>query len=543
MISLTTGIKGRFADDWRYNAYYQYGRTKSGIGIFDVVRLDRVYRAIDAVVDPRTGNTVCRSTLTFANDGCVPLNVFGVGAPSQAAIDYVTQDRIDQVQVLQQHVIDATVQGEPWETWAGPVSIATGASFRRDAFRQDVLPGELHALDMPATGEDIGYRGLPTAYRDATNIFERGPSTGPRGNYHVWEVFAESVVPLASGARFARSLDLNTALRYANYEGSGGVMAWKLGLDWAPLSELRFRATASRDTRAGTLSERFDTTRGPGSVIDPFSGTSIRQPFSQVAGGNPEVDPEKADTLTFGLVYQPTWLPGFGVTADVYEIDIEDAIGQLTVQDIVDQCFEGVESLCSLITRDGIGTITQIRNVFINIAQAKTRGMDFEMQYNRAIELFGGNEHVRLRAFATYIAEASQISQAGADKIDRAGQTGVPGGAPDWQATASLGYARNGFSMNVQQRYISSGAYNSTFSAEDIADNTVDEAFYTNLRAGFESQLNDGTAYEIYATVTNLFDADPPLAPTFNFVGTTHTNASLFDTIGRRYNVGVSVKF
>jgi len=547
MLSVTTGIKGELSGGWRYNAYYQYGRTESDITMYDAIRLDRIYKAIDAVRAPG-GEIVCRSTLMFANDGCVPLNLFGVGAPSEAAIDYITADRINQLQVLQQHVLDATIQGEPLATWAGPVSVATGASFRRDWFRQNVFPQDLHDIDMPATADPnvIGYRGLPGAYVNTANIFERGPSTNPRGGYRVWEVFAETIVPLASGMKFARSLDLNTAVRYADYEGSGGIMAWKAGLDWAPLDEIRLRATLSRDVRAGTLSERFDTTRGPGTVDDPFTGIQD-QVFSQIAGGNPEVDPEKADTLTFGVVYQPSWLPGFGITADVYDIDIQGAIGQLLVQDIVDQCFAGVQSLCALISRDEAGAINQIRNVFINIAQAKTRGIDFEMFYNRPITLFGGNESLRVRAFATHVLENSTIADAEAPKIDRAGQTGVAGGAPEWQANVSIAYQNGGFTGSIQERWISSGILNATFNAPGLSnttvnDNTVDGAFYTNLRLGFEGEMND-TGYEIFLNVTNLFDEAPPLAPSFGFTGSSHTNTSLFDTIGRRYNLGVNVRF
>ncbi len=544
MISVTTGIRGRLGAGWRYNAYYQYGHTKSDITMYHAIRLDRLYKAIDAVVDPGSGQIVCHSTLTFPGDGCVPLDPFGVGSPSQAAIDYISTPRIDQVQVVQQHVFDATIQGEPFSSWAGPVSLATGTSYRRDSFNQSVYPTQLQAdTNMPAIGEDVGYRGLPAAYRGIDNIFERGPSTSPRGGYYVWELFGEMVLPLATEAKFAHSLDLNSAVRYAYYEGSGGIMAWKLGLDWQPLADVRLRATASRDVRAGTLSERFDTTRGPGSVIDPFAGTNVPQVFSQIAGGNPDVDPEKADTLTFGVVYQPSWLPGVGLSADVYDIDIRDAIGQLTVQNIVDQCFAGVQSLCALITRDADGAISEIRNVFINIAQAKTRGVDVEAFYNRPITLFGGAESLRVRAFVTHVTEDSTVAQAGATKFDRAGQTGLAGGAPDWQANVTLGYTNGGFSTALQERYISGGLYNATYTTADINDNTVAAAYYTNLRLGYASRMNGGTRYEIYANVTNLFDRAPPLAPAFGFTGTTDTNTSLFDTIGRRYNLGFALKF
>jgi outer membrane receptor protein involved in Fe transport len=255
LTSSTIGASGRLSGDWRYDAYYQYGRTNSRTTMFGALRLDRIYQAMDAVIDPVTGAIVCNSTLTFPGNGCVPMNTFGVGSPSPEAIAYVTHPRIDEVSRLQQHAADFTLQGEPFTTWAGPVAVAAGASYRRDAFTQRVYPVELHAgVDMPAADAMTGYRGLPAPYVGLPNIFERGMSSQADGSYDVWEVFGESLLPLAKNSFLAHSLELNTAVRYANYKGSGGIMAWKAGLDWAPVAGLRLRATRSRDVRAvGTL--------------------------------------------------------------------------------------------------------------------------------------------------------------------------------------------------------------------------------------------------------------------------------------------------
>src|SRR5690606_379163 len=151
------------------------------------------------------------------------------------------------------------------------------------------------------------------------------------------------------------SLELNAAVRFADYEGSGGVWAWKGGLDWQVTDDVRLRITRSRDVRAGTLSERFDTSRGPGNVTDPLSGSAEQDAISVISGGNPEVDPEEADTLTFGLVYQPSWLSGLAISVDAFDIDIKDAIGQLGAQNIVDQCHAGATQLCRFIERGADG--------------------------------------------------------------------------------------------------------------------------------------------------------------------------------------------
>jgi outer membrane receptor protein involved in Fe transport len=548
LTSLTTGFALDLGD-WQLDAYYQYGRTESTIDMDNAIRLDRVYRAIDAVVAPN-GQIVCNSTLTYANDGCVPMNVFGVGAPSQAAIDYITQD-ISQRQLVQQHVVDVAIQGSPFDNWAGPVSVAAGAAWRRDWFRQDVYPFELQAgTDMPVIGPSLGYRGLPAVYSGVPNIFERGPSTSPRGGYNVKEVFGEMIFPLLKEMPLAKSMELNTAVRFANYEGSGGVWAWKAGLDWGIVTDVRLRFTRSRDVRAGTLSERFDATTGPGNITDPFTGSTEQYAVSVIAGGNPEVDPEKADTVTFGVVYQPSWLTGFALSVDAFDIDIEDAIGQLGAQAIVDQCFAGATQLCSYISRGSDGFVSIIRNLFINTDAAKTRGVDVEAAYVRPITLFGGDEQLSLRLLGSFIDELS-TTQAGAAKVDRAGQTGlVPGaggtlgGAPDFQATLNLSYARGPVSVAIQERFIDSGKYDATWvEGVDIDDNSVPSALYTNLRVGYGSDLQGRGTYEVSLNVSNLFDADPPLAPTWGFTGSTHTNSSLFDIYGRRYNVGVRFNF
>ena len=452
--SVTTGLKMNIGD-WRLDSYYQYGRTTSNINMDKAIRLDRVYQAIDAVRNS-AGQIVCNSTLMYPTNGCVPLNVFGVGSPSQAAIDWITQD-ISQKQIVQQHVVDVAMSGSPFNTWAGAASMAFGVAWREESFVQAVYPVALHAdTDIPVIGPTLGYRGLPAVYSGNANIFERGPSAAPGGGFHVREAFTELQLPLLSEKPLVRSLDLNTAVRYAYYEGSGGVWAWKAGLDWSITSDLRFRLTRSRDVRAGTLSERFDTSRGPGNVVDPQSGSSVQYAISVVAGGNPNVNPEDADTLTFGLVYRPSWLEGFGMSVDAFDVKIAGAIGQLGAQAIVDQCRLGATQLCSYIVRGSDGFISTVSNLFINTAESRARGMDFELSYARPVALFGGNEQIRTRLLASYVTELS-TTQSGAAKVDRAGQTGLQGGAPDLQGTFSLSYERGPLSATVQERYIASG--------------------------------------------------------------------------------------
>jgi iron complex outermembrane recepter protein len=490
-----------------------------------------------------SGNPICRSTLTFPKDGCVPINLFGAGSASPQAIAYINGDKSDQDQTIAQHFAEAVIQGKPFKTWAGDVSVATGGAYRKEVLDNKVhrYPASLDGLIVEPAAAD-GYKGLPSSYVGQTNIFERTAAQPLKGDYDVWEVFGETIVPLAENAPFAEHLDVSAAVRYMNYSGSGGIFAWKGGVDWQVIDQLRLRATRSRDVRAGTLSERFDYSGTGSNVFDPFVAGRPNYAITAIRAGNPDVDPEKADTTTFGFVYQPAWLDGFSMSIDYYDIKIADAISSLGAQNIVDQCFAGAASLCALITRDpNTGLIDQVNNTFLNVAEARSNGVDMEASYRRPIEWFGGGESLAVRAFATFTNELS-TTNAGAPKVDRVGQTGLIGGAPRWQANLAVNYTRGPLSLVAQERFIGHGTYNSTYTAADIDDNSVGSAAYTNLRLSYDIAPYS-TDMTLYANVTNLFNEDPPNAASWGFMGSSYTNESLFDVLGRRYSLGVRMSF
>ncbi len=541
MLSTTAGLKWKIGD-WSYNTYYQYGENNAVLTYTNTSRLDRLYRATDAVLDAN-GKAICRSTLSFPDDGCVPINLFGPGSASPEAIAYINGDRSDQDQTIKQHFAELVVQGRPFSTWAGDVSVATGGAYRKEILDNVIhrYPSSLDGLTVP-TAASQGYKGLPSSYANQTNIFERTAAQPLAGSYNVWELFGETIVPLAQNASFAKRLDANAAVRYMNYSGSGGIFAWKGGLDWQLVDELRLRATRSRDVRAGTLSERFDYSGTGANIFDPFLAGNPRYATTAIRSGNENVDPEKADTLTFGFVYQPEWLEGFNVSVDYFDIKIADAISSLGAQNILDQCFGGATSVCSLITRNPTtGRVSQINNTFLNVAEARSNGVDMEASYRRPVEWFGGGESIAIRAFTTFTNELS-TTNAGAAKVDRVGQTGLAGGAPKWQASLALNYTRGPLSVVAQERFISRGVYDATYTAADIDDNSISSAAYTNLRLSYDINPAD-TDMTIYANVTNLFNEDPPLVGSWSFIGSSATNESLFDVLGRRYTVGVRMSF
>jgi outer membrane receptor protein involved in Fe transport len=375
------------------------------------------------------------------------------------------------------------------------------------------------------------------------------------GSYDVKEAFTEWQVPLFAEKPLVKQLNLLASGRYANYEGSGGIWAWKYGLDYQMLDDLRFRGTVSRDVRAATLSERFDQTGGFGSVTrDPQFPNDGQQAFTIRSGGNPTLAPEKADTHTFGVIYQPRWLPGFSTSVDYWDIDIAGAIGTLGLQRIVDDCFAGAQDMCALIRRDpNTQRLTQVINVSQNIAAAAGRGVDVEIGYRHALKLFGnGSESVGARLFYSHLLENSTTSDPTnpATKVDLAGQTGSGGNLPKDSITANLTYTNGPFDAFLQGRYIDSGIYNVRFNLPtaarpDIDNNTVSSAFYVDLRLGYAWDTFGGHL-ELFANALNLFDRDPPIVASWDGAlaqTSSQVNFGLFDPLGRRYLLGFNFKY
>jgi iron complex outermembrane receptor protein len=566
----TTGLKGRFGDTrWTWDTYYQYARTdrlqtvrdnriqgdpavvnNPARGISDPASFAYFSWAADAVMDtetaitPGTGTIVCRATLSpdaalrAAAAGCAPLNLFGAGARSDAARNYVYGTLVEDIDISQ-HVLAANTQGSVAELWAGPLSLAGGVEFRRD--EMDVV------------------------HDDLSNLFAYFQNFGADydGKSKVIEGYLEAELPLVRDAAWAKALSVNVAGRHARYEleGFGSYLraqsekeidadTWKASLIWDVTDWLRLRTTRSRDVRAPNFADLYLSTNAAfAPVFNPFRANAAEFPRS-VGGGNSDVDEETANTITFGLVFQPQWgwSEGLRLSADYYDIEVEDYIANPGAQFIADRCFAGVARACNQIVfgpndPQGRATFAEVRNISQNLDKLTSKGVDIEIDY--ALPL-GFN----FRVLATYVDEL--VTQTFGVAIDRAGQTGNLGlaGMPEWLLNAYLSYSAGPLSLTVQGRYIDSGTWDAQWVGPDesgynptapdsISNNEVASAFYVNLFGNYNFVLADDRTLQFFATVNNLLDREPPFAPELQYP----TNPTFFDQIGRSYRVGARYKF
>lgn len=530
------GLDGRLDDNWRWDVYYQFGRTDS----YQTTRNNRITanftRALDAVRNDQNV-PVCRSTLTDPTNGCSPIDPFGVGKISPAALSYAFGTSISD-HAFTQHAAAANLQGTLAQGWAGPVSLAAGVEWRQD--------------DAKGGGDNIS----------TSNGFYTNNTAALNGRISVIEAYAETVAPLISEQSFTHLLEFNGAIRQTHYkrkndanpQSTVDATTWKLGLVWEPIEAIRFRATRSRDIRAPNHVELFSGIASTNTfVFDPVTNESYNVRI--FTGGNVGLSPEKADTTILGVVLKPASgvLPGrFSFSADYYDINLKGAVATLGAQLLVTRCFQGKTEFCGQLTRDpNSNLLTQIVNTNLNLNSLQVRGLDFELSYGLRLDELSASipGDLSFRVLANRALELSTTDTGGVT-TDRAGQNGAPvsqlSGVPKWVIDADVTYSAGPFSASLQMHYLTGGKYDVTMvgpedagydpaATNSISTNRVAGRTYFNLAASY--QLN--TAVELFGAVTNLFDVSPPIAP--SSVGP--FNAVLYDPIGQSFKFGVRAQF
>jgi outer membrane receptor protein involved in Fe transport len=313
------------------------------------------------------------------------------------------------------------------------------------------------------------------------------------------------------------------------------VTTWKVGVNYEINDEIRLRGTRSQDIRGADVIELFN----PSSFISntsiypcSFAGCNGKStPTTNIAKGNVNLRPENAQTLTYGVVYQPAWLEGFQMSIDYYNIGIKDAIGSLGTQAEEDQCAQGNALLCSQISYNPVTNVVTALNQTLNLSIVKNAGIDMEAQYTT--DLFGGSLSTRLLVNN----RQEDFSQAPGSPV----QVGLNGPtSPRWRANLQLNYTLDNMAFFLQERWQYHSKIDATRNAgTDLNFNHVPDIAYTDITLTYKANLLD-MPEEIYFHVSNLFDQDPPISPPSVSAFTTATSPA-YDPIGRYFNLGVRV--
>lgn len=526
-----------FDTEWTWNAYFQHGETDSRNEISGNISRAEYANAVDAVVGPN-GSIICRIQLTDPTERCVPWNPLGTGVngstnpgeSDQAAMQYVTGTASVDENIVQK-IYSASVTGDTFDTWAGPVSVALNLEHRAE---------EASAQPDPNSG----------------NWFS-GNFQAFDAKIDVTEFAFETVVPLAQGLNWADSLDLNAAARYTDYSQAGEVTTWKVGVTYAPNSQVSLRSTLSRDIRAPNFLELFtNVNSGFRSAFDPFTNT-IPQFFGRNRG-NPNLTPEESETFEVGFVFSPEFLPGLRASIDYWDIAVEDAIGGANDDQVLQFCFEGRTEFCDNITRDGNGVIIELVQSPFNLASQKISGVDVEATYSMSADSLNAAwpGEITLNARGTRFLESEQDDGLGGGPIDTLGHGGQRlNGPAKWGAIASLNYTNEAWRASLIGRAQSTQVIDNrniectsscppppAGGGDTIEDNTLDGFFYLDASLAYAFDVGSNSRLEVFFNIRNLLNEDPgivPQGPTdFTYVSPLSRGASGYDLMGRMYRLG-----
>jgi iron complex outermembrane recepter protein len=543
------GLKGNITGTWNYDAYVSYGVTNEAQVGGGQVNVLNFRNALEAVPDPANpGQAMCLDPHA-REQGCVPLNLFGFNTISADALRYVTAPSL-YTSEIRQNVAGVTVTGEVMQLPAGPLGVATGVEYRKEFAR--------------ATYDPLQQAGL-----NAGNAI---PET--RGSFDVTEYFAEGRFPILRNQPFAQMLAATAAVRFGDYSTVGNTASYSLGLEWAPVRDVRLRATNSLATRAPNINELFSppSQTFPPGLNDPCVGVTATTPgtlgdrcraapgvaaniaangaftlnqadLQGVSGfdrGNPNAQEEEGKSWTLGLVFTPrdiAWLRNAAFTVDYFDIKIDDALVPTPRQFILDQCYSGDAAFCQFVTRrptgagsNSAGSLRFIDSAVTNSGGLRTQGVDFTAAYSDRI----GPGRFDGRFSWTHYLKGYIIPLPDADKDEYVGEIDSP--KNKW--TLSLGYAMGPWGVTLRNTYIGEAALDDQFLAGfDLAPGSVKVKgkHYTDMQLTYQVARN----WNVYAGVDNLFDTKPPVMSGLPGSNTGVETAGQYDAIGPRYYIGV----
>lgn len=519
----TGGLRGNIGSNWNWEVAGSYGRNTGLDGMTNIANLERVR------------NTVNTSVCSFAAGAAIPCaDYLGAGDVTPEVLNYILAETRD-------HggnslgTVTADLTGELFQLPAGPLSVATGAVYRKEKGWRD--PDSLIVAGVANTNQQSPISGSSSAK----------------------EAYLEVSVPVLKNVFGFQSLTLDGAVRYSDYDLFGSSWNYKVSADWQVFSALRLRGTYGTGFRVPNVPELFGgvsegnlTTSDPCSRY-PSSGNSVliancqadgvRPTYVQLGnsilttlGGNPDLQPEDSKSWTVGTVIQPQeYVPGLSLTVDYFSIDIDGAIRAIPGSTKLSVCYNTPNldhPFCDDFTRSPLtNEITSLSAQPINTGQEKMSGIDFGLVYNRKVGPVG----LSIDLSATHLNEYVVTPFPGGADIEFDGHVGGGnGGYPKWRGYGVVTGSMDKATMTWSTQWIGEAT---DFNAKPGAlGHKVPDVFYHNAQLAYD--LHENTRVSI--GVDNLFDKKAPFVSSWTDA---NTDTMTYDLLGRRFYAGFRHKF
>jgi len=553
LLQTTLGLRGGVFERWHYDAYVQSGtndRTEYQQGNVRISRFE---------------------DLTFAPDGglalCGGFNPFGRGDMSRDCARYISTDATNRIEV-KQTLAEAALDGPALSLNAGDLRIALGAFYKKDEF--DYVADPALGVFLPAVPGVIGPR------PDIAGFPAGASRHGQESNT---DLYVEALVPVLKDVPGVRALELGLGYRYSEYRRAGGANSYKGELLYRPVQAVRLRGSYQHAVRAPSIDELFfprlagqfeinptetdpcnrDSTQRKGpdkaqvealclaqglpAALLPTFEYPLRR-VDGVSGGNPDLKPEQADTLTLGVVFDSPFdapvLRTLQVSVDWYRIRLDDGIGRWDTRSAVERCFDprynpGYDAhnvYCSFFTRKAVSGEIFALQINRNIGGVDTSGVDAHVAWTPDL----GPGRLAVDGYATYVDQWQYVDPGGGTiaYAGTIGGTGLGHTLPRWKSLLHLGYLWNGIDFFTRWQHIAG--------MRDVRVRDFEVPSYDTVALGASYQFGTGTLHGLAARVgvDNVFDQEPPIFPSWQQANTDPTQ---YDVLGRRWYFGLSYKF
>jgi outer membrane receptor protein involved in Fe transport len=558
------GVRGEIVEDWTYDAYGLFSQTRA----FDFHNNDTSTQHMQnaLLVVPGPNGPVCMG----GQSGCVPWPIFNPAvAVSPAALAYISVPGELSSQTTED-IGSAYISGDltsrgiktPWANEG--LKVVLGTEYRRDTLSSSP-DEEYQSADLAGIGS---------------------PVPPVSAEQHLWEIFSEARMPIVHDAPFTKSLDFEAGYRYSSYSEGYDTNTYKLGVEWAPVSDVRLRASYNRSVRAPNLQELYQPDHvaldsggdlcGSGTSLSAAqcallglsaaqyaAGGAPRAPAAQyngLVGGSTKLQPEVGKTYDVGLVFTPSFLPKFSATVDYTDIKITNLVNSYGPNLIQTNCvLTGSPMWCDLVHRDGAGTLWASPDGYtydplLNEGGLEYRGLDLGLAYKFLMGPFGD---LRTRLDGTWLKDLI-YSPSAAKAYNCAGRFG-PSCSPitptwrhrmtvDWDTPVTglsggavwrfFGKGLNTIVDPKNPDYEAIGGANST----NLPDAEIPTYSYLDLHVSYT-----WNKFTVRAGCNNVLDKDPPS------IGDTtggnqvyaedNTFASVYDTMGRFLFLNVTAGF
>ncbi|MBD9479485.1 TonB-dependent receptor [Pseudoxanthomonas sp. PXM02] len=549
---VVAGLEGFVGETWKWDAAFNYGHYLSENTSYGYVYYAGLADALGPSFMDSDGVVKCGAPGAIIA-GCTPLNIFNIDDPQTIATLSQYEARPYYSTMRQNRSFEANASGELFSLPAGAVQLAFGAAWREEYQRSEV--------DYIAIANEEG----------RCFISQEACSSALSGKFDVTELYGELYVPILSEVPFAHLLSISLGSRYSDYSTFGDTTNSKLQVEWRPIENLLFRGTVAEVFRAPRIQDLYagpqgdspqldDPCQGYGAVGAPrdhenacgagAGATNIpttgigAAPTSQTNGvwsgsvaAGFDLQPEEGKSFSWGVVYDPDFLPGFSVSLDYWRLYLNETITRADAQTVVNTCY-GNDShpFCEFINRRSNGQVDFIREPIVNLGRLDTKGWDLALRYRLPDTAWGSWV---LGMDATYIAQYDNDVNPLDDTDEVVSLAGTYnksyGNYSRVRARTFVNWQKGDFGVSWRTRYVSGFEI-----ASADGGCSVDSPEYC-YSVDFDDYLTHAISAsynlpwwnsKVEVGLDNVFDKQPQMMYQNNVLNA-NTDVSTYDTVGR----------